>query len=61
MTGDLPTTQLEDVSLSQPDLAVLDLAVQMARTSLLPGGRPPQGALADLVRLAGRYGLTEDQ
>eukprot|EP00969_Alexandrium_andersonii_P255916 11313502-Alexandrium_andersonii.AAC.1 len=61
MTGDLPTAQLEEVSLSQPELAVLDLSVQLARTSLVPGDRPPQGTLADLVQLAAGYGVPEER
>eukprot|EP00969_Alexandrium_andersonii_P088332 3895672-Alexandrium_andersonii.AAC.1 len=61
MTGDLPTTQLKEVSLSQPELAVLDLSVQLARTSLVPGDRPPQGTPADLVQLAASYGMPEER
>eukprot|EP00969_Alexandrium_andersonii_P099249 4377329-Alexandrium_andersonii.AAC.1 len=61
MTGDLPTTQLEEVTLSQPELAVLDLSAQLARTSLVPGDRPPRGTLADLIQLAAGYGMNEDQ
>eukprot|EP00969_Alexandrium_andersonii_P218952 9670299-Alexandrium_andersonii.AAC.1 len=61
MTGDLPTTQLEEVSPSQPELAVLDLSAQLARTSLVPGDRPPQGTLVDLIQLAAGYGMPEER
>eukprot|EP00969_Alexandrium_andersonii_P259534 11476182-Alexandrium_andersonii.AAC.1 len=59
MTGDLPPTPLGRVSHSQPDLAVLDMAVHLARTTLEGGAPPPRGTLADMSALGARHGLDE--
>eukprot|EP00969_Alexandrium_andersonii_P358299 15450694-Alexandrium_andersonii.AAC.1 len=59
MTGDLPATPLARVSHSQPDLAVLDMAAHLARTTLARGAPPPRGTLADLVALGAYHGMDE--
>eukprot|EP00969_Alexandrium_andersonii_P036396 1595273-Alexandrium_andersonii.AAC.1 len=60
MTGDLPATPLGAVAPSQqPEVAVLDMAVHLARASLDPGAPPPRGSLADLIDLGARHGMPE--
>eukprot|EP00969_Alexandrium_andersonii_P184587 8155025-Alexandrium_andersonii.AAC.1 len=61
MTGDLPPTPLSRVSHSQPDLAVLGMAVHLARTTLEDGAPPLRGTLADMLAPGARHGLGEQE